>query len=102
MNITLMKNGETKTYTQLFVSARYMRKALELRIKMNLNNLSLEDVDTVVNFVVDVFGNQFTSEDVYDGLAYDELIKTVFEDVFMVVLQGQKQEPIHSKGEGKK
>ncbi|MDX1769887.1 MAG: hypothetical protein R3328_00030 [Planococcaceae bacterium] len=102
MNITLVKNGETKTYTQLFVSARYMRKALELRIEMDLNNLSLEDVDTVVNFVVDVFGKQFTSDDVYDGLSYDELINTVFEDVFMVVLQGQKQEPKTIEGGGKK
>ena len=72
MNITLLKNGETKTYTQLFVSARYMRKALELRKEMNLNNLSVEDIDTSINFVVDVFSNQFTVDDVYDGVSYDE------------------------------
>lgn len=101
MNITLMKNGETKTYTQLFVSARWMRKALELRKEMNLNNLSVEDVDTSINFVVDLFDKQFTADDIYDGVSYDELVSTVFDDVFMVVLQGRKQE-LSSEGDGKK
>lgn len=101
MNITLLKNGETKTYTQLFVSARYMRKALELRKEMNLNNLSVEDIDTSVNFVTEVFGNQFTADDIYDGVSYDELISTVFDDVFMVVLQGRKQE-LNVEGDEKK
>ena len=101
MNITLLKNGETKTYTQLFVSARYMRKALELRKEMNLNNLSVEDIDTSINFVVDVFSNQFTVDDVYDGVSYGELISTVFDNVFMVVLQGRKQE-VNAEGDEKK
>lgn len=101
MNITLLKNGETKTYTQLFVSARWMRKALELRKEMNLNNLSVEDVDTSINFVVDLFDKQFTADDIYDGVSYDELVSTVFDDVFMVVLQGRKQE-LSSEGDGKK
>lgn len=101
MNITLLKNGKTKTYTQLFVSARYMRKALELRKDMNLNNLSVEDIDTSINFVVDLFGKQFTADDIYDGVSYDKLISTVFDDVFMVVLQGRKQE-LEVEGEEKK
>jgi len=98
MNITLFKKGEKKTYTQLFVSARYMRKALELRTEMNLNNLSVEDIDTVINFVVEVFDKQFTSDDVYDGLTYDELIETIFEGIFMNVMQGRKQEITSNEG----
>lgn len=102
MNITLLKNGETKTYTQLFVSARYMRKAMELRMKMNLNNLSMDDVDTVANFVVDVFDKQFTSDDLFDGLSYDELVDTIFDDIFMVIMQGEKQPVKNTEGDEKK
>jgi len=100
MNITLIKKGEKKTYTQLFVSARFMRKALELRTELNLNNLSVEDVDTVTNFVVEVFDRQFTSDEVYDGLTYDELIETIFHDIFMTILQGRKQE-VNNDSKGK-
>jgi hypothetical protein len=101
MNITLLKDGEKKTYSQFFVSARYMRKALEMKTEMNLNNLSVEDIDTVINFVVEVFGKQFTYDDVYDGLSYDELVDTIFSDVFMNVMQGRKQE-LSEEGNEKK
>lgn len=97
-----MKDGKKKTYSQFFVSARYMRKALELRKDLNLNNLSLEDVDMVINFVVGVFGGQFTFDDVYDGLEYDQLIPTIFDDVFMTILQGRKQEVVENEGNEKK
>jgi hypothetical protein len=106
LNITLLKDGKEKTYSQFFVSARYMRKALELRKDINLNNLSTEDVDTVTNFVVEVFENQFTFDDVYDGLEYDNIIPTIFNDVFMTILQGRKQvtatEDKDEEGNGKK
>lgn len=98
MNITLFKNGEQKTYTQFFVSARYMRKTLELRKDINFNNLTTENVDTVINLVVEVFDNQFTFDEIVDGLAYDELIPTVFDDIFMNILQGRKQEVKNNEG----
>ena len=102
LNITLVKDGEKKTYSQFFVSARFMRKALELRKELNLDNLSLEDVDTVINFVIDVFGKQFTLDEVYDGIEYDNLIETIFNDVFMTILQGRKQKVAEEEGNGKK
>lgn len=101
MNITLLKDGQKKTFSQFFVTARFMRKALELRAELNLNNLSTEDLDTVVNFVVEVFNNQFTADEVYDGLSYDELVETIFDDIFMTILQGRKQETV-AEGDEKK
>lgn len=79
-----------------------MRKALEMKTEMNLNNLSVEDIDTVINFVVEVFGKQFTYDDVYDGLSYDKLIETIFDDVFMNVIQGKKQEVVDGEGNEQK
>lgn len=102
MKIVLKKNGEDKSFSQFFVSAKFMRKALELRNEMNLNNLSNDDLDTVVDFVVEVFDKQFTADEVYEGIAYDKLLDTVFENVFMVILQGRKQEDVEEPGNGKK
>ncbi|MCZ8541962.1 phage tail assembly chaperone G [Psychrobacillus psychrodurans] len=102
MNITLVKDGEKKTYSQFFVSARFMRKALELRKEMNLNNLSLEDVDTAINFTIEVFDKQFTFDEVYDGIEYDNLIPIIFDGVFMNILQGRKQEVVGEEGNEKK
>jgi len=102
MKITLFLNGENKTFTKLFVSARWMRKALELRKEMNLNNLSADDVDAALHFVVELFDKQFTVDDIYDGVAYDELVSTVFDGVFMIVLQGRKQPIADESGNEKK
>ena len=97
-----MKDGEEKTYSQFFVSSKFMRMALELRKDMNLSNLSVKDVDTVVNFVVEVFDKKFTFDDVYDGLEYDKMIPTIFDEIFMAILQGRKQTVVDEKGNGKK
>lgn len=102
MKITLFLNDQNKTFTKLFVSARWMRKALELRKDMNLNNLSVDDVDAAIHFVAELFDNQFTVDDVYDGVAYDELITKVFDGVFMYVLQGRKQPDSEDAGNEKK
>lgn len=102
LNITLVKDGEKKTYSQFFVSARFMRKALELRKDLDFNNLSAEDVDTVINFVVAVFEKQFTLDDVYDGLEYDSIIPTIFDDVFTTIMQGRKQKVVDEEGNEKK
>lgn len=102
MNITLVKDGEKKTYSQFFVSAKHMRKTLELRKDINFNNLTSENVDTVTNFVVEVFDKQFTYDDLLEGLSYDNLIPTIFDDIFMNILQGRKQETVEEEGNGKK
>lgn len=102
LNITLVKDGEKKTYSQFFVPAKHMRKTLELRKDINFNNLTEENVDTVANFVVEVFEKQFTYDDLLNGLSYDDLIPTIFEDIFMNILQGRKQEVLEEEGNEKK
>lgn len=102
MNITLKKDGQKKTFTQHFVSSKFMRKALELRKDMNLNNLSAENLDTVANFVVDVFDKQFNAEELYDGIPYEDFLDTIFHDIFTTILQGRKQELVEGTGNEKK
>jgi len=55
--------------------ARAVRQAVELTSKLSVDNLSVDDLDLIVDFVVTLFGNQFTADDVWDGLGADEIPK---------------------------
>lgn len=94
MNITLNISGEDKTFSVFFIPAKHMRKALQIRNKINLSNLSIEELDELSNFIVELFDNQFSYEELWDGLSYDEFVKVIIEDIFFYVMTGQKKEEI--------
>lgn len=91
MNITLKIAGEDKTFSVFFIAAKYMRKALQLRQNMNLGNLSAEDLDEISNFIIEVFDNQFTYDELWAGISYDKLIEVLVEDIFFYIMTGQKK-----------
>ena len=70
-----------KTYTTNSVKARIFRKAVEINEKKNFNDLKVEDFDELVDFVVELYGNQFTRDEFYDGLESDKLIITLVESI---------------------
>ena len=92
MNISLMVDGEKKTFSQFFIPAKYLRKAMEIRKDINLHDLTPEQMDAVVNFIVEVFEQKFTSEEVWNGLSYDEIVDVIFNDIFIYIVTGQKKE----------
>ena len=77
MDITLRINNKDKTYVSGFISARMVRRTIEVSRKVNFESLSPEELDTLVDYVVELFGNQFTRDDLYDGLESKELIPTI-------------------------
>jgi hypothetical protein len=77
MQITLFVNGEEKTFTVPFVKARMFRRALEISKKYDLNNIDVETLDTLVSYVVELFNNQFTVDEFYDGISADKLTSTI-------------------------
>lgn len=77
MNITLKIGGVDKSYTASFISARMLRRTIELSKQVNFSDISPEELDTLVNFVVEVYGKQFTVDDVYDGLSSSELMSVL-------------------------
>ncbi|SPU37919.1 phage-like protein [Lysinibacillus capsici] len=70
MQITLRIDGQDKTFTNVFVKARVFRNALKMNEKMREEGteVSVETFDEMIGFVVNVFDNQFTVDDVWDGL----------------------------------
>ena len=74
-----------KTYVAPSAKARMVRKAIEISQNVNFNKLTPEELDVLVQFVVDIFGNKFTIDSVYDGLDADKLISTITECIQGVV-----------------
>ncbi|WP_067924881.1 phage tail assembly chaperone G [Alicyclobacillus shizuokensis] len=80
MDIKLLVNGERKTYTVPFVKARMLRRALELAERLqgrDDNSITLDELDMMADFVVELFNGQFTRDDLYEGLPANELVPTV-------------------------
>ena len=97
MDITLKIDGKDKTFTTSFISARMLRRTIEVAQGVNFDNISPEELDKLIDYVVELFANQFTRDDVYDGLASKDLIPTITKCINEVV--GQMAEV--TSGEGK-
>lgn len=96
--ITLLINGEEKTFIIPFVSGMVWRKFIELKAKAkDLSSLTLEELDNFVELVVFAFGNQFTLEEFYLGIPHDKVMLTV-DQLFLPT----DEEEEGTEGNGKK
>lgn len=66
-----------RTYVMPKVKTRMLRKAVEVNEKIDFNNLKTQNLDELVDFVVSLYGNQFTRDEFYDELDADKLIETL-------------------------
>jgi len=66
-----------KTYVMPKVKTRMLRKAVEVNEKIDFNNLKTQDLDELIDFVVSLYGDQFTRDEFYDELDADQLIETL-------------------------
>lgn len=102
MQITLKIDGQEKIFSNDFVKARVFRNALKMNEKMRKegNEISVETFDEMISFVVHVFDNQFTIDDVWDGLEAGKLqeeIMRVFNNVLNI--GGLETKPVQNNDE---
>ena len=91
------KDKKDKTYTTGFISARMVRRTIEVSQGVDFDNISPEELDKLIDYIVELFNNQFTIDDVYDGLQSKDLIPTITKCINEVV--GEMTEV--TAGEGK-
>lgn len=84
MEIVLLINDEEKTFVAPFISGRKFRKTIEMQKKFR-GDMDEKTLDSMVDFVVDIFGNQFSRDQFYDGIAANKLISTVTDCINEVV-----------------
>lgn len=70
-----------KQFTMPTVKAKILRQALTFNEKMDFNNLKAKDLDELINFVCELYGNQFTMDDVYENLDAKELLPTLMNSI---------------------
>jgi hypothetical protein len=74
-----------KEYVALPVKARMFRKAIELTESMDPEQIKTKDLDAMIDFLVEAYGNQFSRDDVYDGLESTKLMTTLTSCITSVV-----------------
>ncbi|SFL38814.1 hypothetical protein SAMN04487943_101299 [Gracilibacillus orientalis] len=79
---------QEKIYTTGHVSGFYFRKVNEFDETIDYSDIDVEQMDTLVGFVCDVFDNQFDTNQFYDGIPSHEVISSIT-DVFVYVRTGK-------------
>lgn len=77
MEIKLFIGEEEKTFVVPFIKGRMFRRVLEISNKHDLNNVTPEILDVLVDFVVECFNGKFSREEFYDGIDAENMIETI-------------------------
>lgn len=83
-----------KTFVAVKPKGRMVRRAMEMMENTDEANFKTSDLDNMIQYVVDLFGNKFTIDDVYDGLDVDKIMPTITDciksvsDMFQSRVQG--------------
>jgi hypothetical protein len=75
MEVKLELQGKESTFTASFISTRMLRRTLEVQEKV-AQGMDLKGLDALVDYLVELFGRQFTRDDLYDGLPAHQLVST--------------------------
>lgn len=70
-----------KTYIAPRVKAKLFREALVITKEKDLNDLTPDKFDEVLQFACDIFANQFKIDDIYEHLYRDELDEFIVETI---------------------
>jgi hypothetical protein len=99
MRIKLIMNGEERIFSTSFIPGRVFRRAVEIQDTIDFNELTVDTLDTLVDFLVEAYGNQFTRDDVYDGIAANELFTVIGNTVKQVIngVAGNQNAPTKKK-----
>lgn len=71
MEVTIKIDGKDKIFKTDFISARMFKKTEELQRRAE--NKEDIDLDEVVKYIVEVFRNQFTMDEFYDGVDVSDI-----------------------------
>lgn len=84
------ESGNSKMKKRTFIApeikGRMLRRAIEFQ-KIDEGTFDEKVLDNLVDFIVELFGNKFSVDDVYDGIGIKELFPTLMKCVNEVIDQ---------------
>lgn len=87
MKIELLISGEKKEFVCGFIPGRIFRKTIEMQKKLQ-GEINETVLDAMVEYVVDLFGKQFTVDQFYDGIDARKMLPTIVKCVNEVIEGG--------------
>ena len=81
MIIKLIINEKERTFKAGFISGRRLRETMDMSEKLEGKKQNGETLDSMVDYLVNLFGKQFTRDEFYDGIASDKILSTFTECV---------------------
>lgn len=84
MKIVLKINNEDKTFIAPFVSARRLKDTLNLSNKIQ-KKFDENILDEVAVYLTEIYGKQFTVDQLYDGLPANEFLNKAIEDMQEII-----------------
>ncbi|CAM5580258.1 hypothetical protein SAFG77S_09083 [Streptomyces afghaniensis] len=98
-------DGEIKVNEKVFTiphaNAKHYRQLLKFDETIDYSNMGVEEHDELVGFVCDVFQNQFTVDEFYEGIQAHETVGTLI-NVFTFVRTGKTPEQLMAEQEEEK
>ena len=79
-------SAKKKTFIAPEIKGRMLRRAIEFQ-KIDESTFDVTVLDNLVDFIVELFGNRFTVDDVYDGIGIKLLFPTLMKCVNEVIEQ---------------
>ncbi|MBY6758636.1 hypothetical protein HYH82_15190 [Clostridium botulinum] len=84
MTITLLIDGKEKIFKAPFISTRRLKETLSLSEKI-CDGITVETIDEVAEHLVEIYGEQFTIDELYDGFPANEFANKAIEDMQRVL-----------------
>lgn len=74
MDINIKINNKVKGFTAPFIPARMLKRTIVIGTSIAKDSNSEESFDVMAQYIADIYGKQFTLDDVLDGLSSVDLI----------------------------
>ena len=75
--IRLKIEGKEKEFFESEMTAKTVRIAMDIQENTDFRKIKARDLDTIIDFLVSAYGNQFTQDDVWDGLTAKDFMKVL-------------------------
>lgn len=79
-------DGKDKEFKINFISAKMLKKTIELQEKAENKDLDIDILDELVDYIVEIYGNKFTADEFYEGVDVSDIFP-IYHDAVKQVME---------------